>query len=63
MGFSFDISGKHEKLFRMSTNLQKNPLLQDEPTAGMDPYAKRFLWDLILNLVEEGRCIVLTSHR
>ncbi len=36
---------------------------QDEPTAGMDPYAKRFLWDLILNLVEEGRCIVLTSHR
>lgn len=36
---------------------------QDEPTAGMDPYAKRFLWDLILSLIQEGRCIILTSHR
>ena len=36
--------------------------IQDEPTAGMDPYAKRFLWDLILDLVDEGKCIILTSH-
>ena len=28
----------------------------------MDPYAKRFLWDLILDLVDEGKCIILTSH-
>lgn len=37
--------------------------LQDEPTTGMDPGARRFLWDCILSLVKEGRSVVLTSHR
>ncbi|KAI6072304.1 ATP-binding cassette sub-family A member 7 [Aix galericulata] len=36
--------------------------LQDEPTTGMDPGARRFLWDCILSLVKEGRSVVLTSH-
>ncbi|XP_071885193.1 phospholipid-transporting ATPase ABCA7 isoform X1 [Anas platyrhynchos] len=34
----------------------------DEPTTGMDPGARRFLWDCILSLVKEGRSVVLTSH-
>jgi len=34
----------------------------DEPTTGMDPYSRRFLWNLIISLVKEGRSIVLTSH-
>lgn len=37
--------------------------LQDEPTTGMDPRARRFLWDCILSLVREGRSVLLTSHR
>lgn len=37
--------------------------LQDEPTTGMDPRARRFLWDCILSVVREGRSVVLTSHR
>lgn len=37
--------------------------LQDEPTTGMDPGARRFLWDCILSLVREGRSVLLTSHR
>ncbi|ELU00042.1 hypothetical protein CAPTEDRAFT_153439 [Capitella teleta] len=37
-------------------------IFMDEPTAGMDPHAKRFLWDLVLNLIKEGKSIVLTSH-
>ncbi|XP_053179119.1 phospholipid-transporting ATPase ABCA1 [Scomber japonicus] len=34
----------------------------DEPTTGMDPKAKRFLWDCILSVTQEGRAVVLTSH-
>uniref|UniRef100_A0A4W3GXS0 ATP-binding cassette sub-family A member 1-like n=1 Tax=Callorhinchus milii TaxID=7868 RepID=A0A4W3GXS0_CALMI len=34
----------------------------DEPTTGMDPKARRFLWNCILSIVKEGRSIVLTSH-
>lgn len=37
--------------------------LQDEPTTGMDPRARRFLWDCILSVIREGRSVVLTSHR
>ncbi|KAG1677983.1 ATP-binding cassette sub-family A member 2 [Nymphon striatum] len=37
-------------------------LFLDEPTTGMDPYARRFLWDRIISLVKEGRSVILTSH-
>ncbi|CAB1351679.1 unnamed protein product [Coregonus sp. 'balchen'] len=35
----------------------------DEPTTGMDPKARRFLWDCILSVIKEGRSVILTSHR
>jgi ATP-binding cassette subfamily A (ABC1) protein 3 len=34
----------------------------DEPTTGMDPGARRFLWDRINETTRGGRCVVLTSH-
>ncbi|XP_060089129.1 phospholipid-transporting ATPase ABCA1-like [Heteronotia binoei] len=34
----------------------------DEPTTGMDPRAKRSLWNCILSMIKGGRCVVLTSH-
>ncbi|OWK12339.1 ABCA7 [Cervus elaphus hippelaphus] len=34
----------------------------DEPTTGMDPGARRFLWNSLLDVVREGRSVVLTSH-
>ncbi|XP_017450204.1 ATP-binding cassette sub-family A member 7 isoform X3 [Rattus norvegicus] len=34
----------------------------DEPTTGMDPSARRFLWNNLLSVVREGRSVVLTSH-
>ncbi|XP_034043869.1 phospholipid-transporting ATPase ABCA1-like isoform X1 [Thalassophryne amazonica] len=34
----------------------------DEPTTGMDPKARRFLWNTILSIIKEGRSVVLTSH-
>lgn len=34
----------------------------DEPTTGLDPQARRSLWDIVLALKEEGKTIVLTTH-
>ncbi|XP_075450764.1 phospholipid-transporting ATPase ABCA1 isoform X2 [Ascaphus truei] len=34
----------------------------DEPTTGMDPKARRFLWNCALSVLKEGRSVVLTSH-
>ncbi|XP_047294004.1 phospholipid-transporting ATPase ABCA7 isoform X5 [Homo sapiens] len=34
----------------------------DEPTTGMDPSARRFLWNSLLAVVREGRSVMLTSH-
>ncbi|XP_038055942.1 retinal-specific phospholipid-transporting ATPase ABCA4-like [Patiria miniata] len=34
----------------------------DEPTAGMDPKARRFLWNRITSIIKEGRSVILTSH-
>eukprot|EP01135_Chromosphaera_perkinsii_P008561 Nk52_evm3s1401 gene=Nk52_evmTU3s1401 len=34
----------------------------DEPTTGMDPKARRFLWGCITRIMHSGRAIVLTSH-
>jgi len=33
----------------------------DEPTSGMDPFSRRFTWNVILQK-KQGRCIVLTTH-
>ncbi|KAG7218150.1 hypothetical protein INR49_009051 [Caranx melampygus] len=35
----------------------------DEPTTGMDPKARRALWNVIHSVIKEGRSVVLTSHR
>uniref|UniRef100_A0ABK0KWE8 Rho GTPase activating protein 29 n=1 Tax=Rattus norvegicus TaxID=10116 RepID=A0ABK0KWE8_RAT len=37
-------------------------LLLDEPTTGMDPQARRMLWNTIVNIIRQGRAVVLTSH-
>ncbi|XP_042098875.1 phospholipid-transporting ATPase ABCA1 isoform X1 [Ovis aries] len=34
----------------------------DEPTTGMDPKARRFMWNCALSIIKEGRSVVLTSH-
>lgn len=34
----------------------------DEPTSGLDPQSRRFVWDLIKDLKNEGKCVVLTTH-
>ncbi len=34
----------------------------DEPTTGLDPQARRGLWDVIENLKKEGKTVFLTTH-
>ena len=41
---------------------QLNPKTQDEPTAGMDPGARRQLWDVIQDAKSVGTSVLLTSH-
>uniref|UniRef100_A0A3P9K113 ATP-binding cassette, sub-family A (ABC1), member 4b n=1 Tax=Oryzias latipes TaxID=8090 RepID=A0A3P9K113_ORYLA len=36
--------------------------VQDEPTTGMDPHSRRFLWNAIMSVIQDGRAVVLTSH-
>jgi len=37
-------------------------LFLDEPTTGLDPQARRHLWDLVDELKRAGRTIILTTH-
>jgi ABC-2 type transport system ATP-binding protein len=37
-------------------------LFLDEPTTGLDPQARRHLWDLVDQLRSAGRTIILTTH-
>ena len=35
----------------------------DEPTTGMDPMARRLLWDTLTKVRQAGKTLILTSHR
>ncbi|CAI8011243.1 Phospholipid-transporting ATPase ABCA1 [Geodia barretti] len=37
-------------------------LFLDEPTTGMDPGTRRYLWDVLTGVTREGRSIILTTH-
>ena len=37
-------------------------ILLDEPTVGMDPQARRAVWDFVVELRDEGKTIMLTTH-
>ena len=59
-----ELSGGQKQRFSIACALVNNPLVLflDEPTTGLDPQAKRSLWDLVLNLNKIGMTIVLTTH-
>jgi len=58
------LSGGQKQRFSIACALVNNPkiLFLDEPTTGLDPQAKRNLWNLVKDLNEEGMTIVLTTH-
>eukprot|EP00111_Clytia_hemisphaerica_P002239 TCONS_00006276-protein len=58
-------SGGNKRKLSAAIALLGNPsvIFMDEPTTGMDPGARRFLWNVILSIVKEGtKSVVLTSH-
>ncbi|XP_062960402.1 retinal-specific phospholipid-transporting ATPase ABCA4 isoform X1 [Cynocephalus volans] len=55
--------GNKRKLSTAMALIGHPPLvLLDEPTTGMDPQARRMLWNIIVGIIREGRAVVLTSH-
>nr|VZI36429.1 unnamed protein product [Spirometra erinaceieuropaei] len=57
-------SGGNLRKLSTAVAILGNPrvLLLDEPTSGMDPGAKRYLWDVLKSLLRDNCSIVLTSH-
>jgi ATP-binding cassette, subfamily A (ABC1), member 3 len=57
------LSGGNKRKLSLAMAVIGNPevLLLDEPSSGMDPLAKRFMWDL-LSKFRPGRSILLTTH-
>ncbi|HET9847390.1 MAG TPA: ABC transporter ATP-binding protein [Candidatus Dormibacteraeota bacterium] len=58
------LSGGQKQRFSIATALVNEPrvLFLDEPTTGLDPQARRNLWELAKSIRGEGRTIVLTTH-
>jgi ABC-2 type transport system ATP-binding protein len=58
------LSGGEQQRFALAVALVNDPplLFLDEPTAGLDPHARRSLWELVRFLRQEGRSVVLTTH-
>ncbi len=59
-----DLSGGQKQKVGLALSLVNNPelLFLDEPTTGLDPQARRAVWEVIRNLKKEGRSIMLTTH-
>jgi ABC-2 type transport system ATP-binding protein len=59
-----DLSGGQRQRLSVALALVNDPelIFLDEPTTGMDPAARRMLWEVITRLKEEGRSILLTTH-
>jgi ABC-2 type transport system ATP-binding protein len=58
------LSGGQKQRFSVATALINSPkvLFLDEPTTGLDPQARRNLWELIAAIREKGITIIMTSH-
>lgn len=59
-----ELSGGQKQRFSILTTLINNPkiVFLDEPTTGLDPQARRNLWDLIKEIRDTGTTIVITTH-
>ena len=58
------LSGGQKQRFSIATTLIHQPkiIFLDEPTTGLDPQARRNLWELIREIRASGTTIVITTH-
>lgn len=58
------ISGGQKQRLLLALALVNRPelLFLDEPSTGLDPQARRNLWDIVLGIKSQGKTIVLTTH-
>ena len=59
-----ELSGGQKQRFSITTTLINKPriVFLDEPTTGLDPQARRNLWDLIREIRSKGTTVVITTH-
>lgn len=59
-----ELSGGQKQRFSIATTLINRPkiIFLDEPTTGLDPQARRNLWELIQEVRNQGTTVVITTH-
>ncbi|MCA6441297.1 MAG: ABC transporter ATP-binding protein [Sediminibacterium sp.] len=59
-----ELSGGQKQRFSIATTLINKPkiIFLDEPTTGLDPQARRNLWDLVLDIRKKGTTVIITTH-
>src|SRR4030066_1580275 len=59
-----NLSGGQKQKMGLALSLGNSPelLFLDEPTTGLDPSARRAIWDVIRGLKAKGKTIILTTH-
>lgn len=59
-----ELSGGQKQRFSIATTLINQPkiIFLDEPTTGLDPQARRNLWDLIRDIRNRGTTVIITTH-
>ncbi len=59
-----ELSGGQKQRFSIATTLINHPqiIFLDEPTTGLDPQARRNLWDLIRSIRDDGATVIITTH-
>lgn len=62
--YAENLSGGQQQRFSIAASLVHNPkvFFMDEPTTGLDPQARRNLWDLVKKTRDNGVTILLTTH-
>ncbi len=59
-----ELSGGQKQRFSIATTLINEPkiIFLDEPTTGLDPQARRNLWELIQDIRKKGTTVIITTH-